>query len=146
MSFGQTSHPLGTVVFTLRSSWVIFLYITCCSFGGWCRYLNYSFLPFSTTLILVQLLLTFLQVINSLFLISWIITPNKKKKKGNKIQLGLHDLSGVQAYLAGLTFALAASPCSTPVLATLLGYVASTKVHICSPSFKVFGNYSVKIF
>ncbi|KAL5977020.1 hypothetical protein ACLOJK_021358 [Asimina triloba] len=35
--------------------------------------------------------------------------------------------SSVQAYLAGLTFALAASPCSTPVLATLLGYVASTR-------------------
>ncbi|XP_022717973.1 cytochrome c-type biogenesis ccda-like chloroplastic protein [Durio zibethinus] len=35
--------------------------------------------------------------------------------------------SGVQAYLAGLTFALAASPCSTPVLATLLGYVATSK-------------------
>ncbi|WOK96804.1 cytochrome c-type biogenesis ccda-like chloroplastic protein 1 [Canna indica] len=35
--------------------------------------------------------------------------------------------SGVQAYLAGLTFALAASPCSTPVLATLLGYVASSR-------------------
>ncbi len=34
--------------------------------------------------------------------------------------------SPVKAYLAGLTFALAASPCSTPVLATLLGYVAST--------------------
>jgi cytochrome c-type biogenesis protein len=33
----------------------------------------------------------------------------------------------VQAYLAGLTFALAASPCSTPVLATLLAYVATTK-------------------
>ena len=32
----------------------------------------------------------------------------------------------VQAYLAGLTFALAASPCSTPVLATLLAFVAST--------------------
>eukprot|EP00854_Cymbomonas_tetramitiformis_P007424 gene7424-8839_t len=41
----------------------------------------------------------------------------------------------VKAYLAGLTFALAASPCSvgncgesisTPVLATLLGYVATT--------------------
>lgn len=30
-----------------------------------------------------------------------------------------------QAYLAGLTFALAASPCSTPVLATLLAYVAT---------------------
>ncbi|XP_074575969.1 cytochrome c-type biogenesis ccda-like chloroplastic protein 1 isoform X2 [Curcuma longa] len=35
--------------------------------------------------------------------------------------------AGVQAYLAGLTFALAASPCSTPVLATLLGYVATSK-------------------
>ncbi|WCJ32115.1 Cytochrome c-type biogenesis ccda-like chloroplastic protein [Euphorbia peplus] len=35
--------------------------------------------------------------------------------------------SSVQAYLAGLTFALAASPCSTPVLATLLAYVAASK-------------------
>ncbi|XP_044484596.1 cytochrome c-type biogenesis ccda-like chloroplastic protein isoform X2 [Mangifera indica] len=35
--------------------------------------------------------------------------------------------SSVQAYLAGLTFALAASPCSTPVLATLLAYVATSK-------------------
>ncbi|CAL5444815.1 unnamed protein product [Camellia sinensis] len=35
--------------------------------------------------------------------------------------------SGVQAYLAGLTFALAVSPCSTAVLATLLGYVAASK-------------------
>ncbi|KAG1338378.1 hypothetical protein COCNU_04G006840 [Cocos nucifera] len=35
--------------------------------------------------------------------------------------------NGVQAYLAGLTFALAASPCSTPVLATLLGYVAASR-------------------
>ncbi|THU59815.1 hypothetical protein C4D60_Mb07t06020 [Musa balbisiana] len=35
--------------------------------------------------------------------------------------------SGVKAYLAGLTFALAASPCSTPVLATLLGYVATSR-------------------
>ncbi|KAL0785213.1 hypothetical protein Bca101_001459 [Brassica carinata] len=32
----------------------------------------------------------------------------------------------VQAYLAGQTIALAASPCSTPVLATLLGYVATS--------------------
>ncbi|TMX04025.1 hypothetical protein EJD97_011970 [Solanum chilense] len=35
--------------------------------------------------------------------------------------------SSVQAYFAGLTFALAASPCSTPVLATLLGYVATSR-------------------
>ena len=33
----------------------------------------------------------------------------------------------LQAYLAGLTFALAASPCSTPVLATLLAYVATSQ-------------------
>mmetsp|Transcript_3993 Transcript_3993/g.4535 ORF Transcript_3993/g.4535 Transcript_3993/m.4535 type:complete len:326 (-) Transcript_3993:259-1236(-) len=33
----------------------------------------------------------------------------------------------LQSYLAGLTFALAASPCSTPVLATILGYVAQTE-------------------
>lgn len=32
-----------------------------------------------------------------------------------------------QAYLAGLAFALAASPCSTPVLATLLAWVSSTE-------------------
>lgn len=36
----------------------------------------------------------------------------------------------MQAYLAGLTFALAASPCSTPVLATLLGYVAASRVFL----------------
>ncbi|KAK9085128.1 hypothetical protein Sjap_025539 [Stephania japonica] len=35
--------------------------------------------------------------------------------------------SSVQAYLAGLTFALAASPCSTPVLASILGYVAASR-------------------
>ncbi|KAH9552461.1 hypothetical protein CY35_09G067600 [Sphagnum magellanicum] len=35
--------------------------------------------------------------------------------------------SSAQAYLAGLTFALAASPCSTPVLASLLGYVAASQ-------------------
>ncbi|KAI7995863.1 Alkaline/neutral invertase CINV2 [Camellia lanceoleosa] len=36
-------------------------------------------------------------------------------------------MSGVQAYLAGLTFTLVASHCSTPVLATLLGYIAASK-------------------
>ncbi|KAK9121773.1 hypothetical protein Syun_019390 [Stephania yunnanensis] len=35
--------------------------------------------------------------------------------------------SCVQAYLAGLTFALAASPCSTHVLASILGYVAASR-------------------
>lgn len=34
---------------------------------------------------------------------------------------------GMRAYLIGLTFGLVASPCSTPVLATLLSWVATTQ-------------------
>ncbi|WP_017720771.1 cytochrome c biogenesis protein CcdA [Kamptonema formosum] len=34
---------------------------------------------------------------------------------------------GVRSYLLGLTFGLVASPCSTPVLATLLAWISSTK-------------------
>jgi len=34
---------------------------------------------------------------------------------------------GVRSYLIGLTFGLVASPCSTPVLATLLAWISSTK-------------------
>lgn len=44
--------------------------------------------------------------------------------------------TGAQAYLAGLTFALAASPCSTPVLASLLGYVATSQVLLPSCFFE----------
>jgi cytochrome c-type biogenesis protein len=35
--------------------------------------------------------------------------------------------AGVRSYLIGLTFGLVASPCSTPVLASLLGWVANTQ-------------------
>ncbi len=35
--------------------------------------------------------------------------------------------SGVRAYLIGLTFGLVASPCSTPVLATILAWISTTK-------------------
>ncbi|MCU0535891.1 MAG: cytochrome c biogenesis protein CcdA [Hydrococcus sp. Prado102] len=35
--------------------------------------------------------------------------------------------AGLRSYLLGLTFGLVASPCSTPVLATLLAWVASTQ-------------------
>jgi cytochrome c-type biogenesis protein len=35
--------------------------------------------------------------------------------------------TGVKAYLIGLTFGVVASPCSTPVLATLLAWISSTK-------------------
>ncbi|HLO49835.1 MAG TPA: cytochrome c biogenesis protein CcdA [Kamptonema sp.] len=34
--------------------------------------------------------------------------------------------AGVRSYLLGLTFGLVASPCSTPVLATLLGWISTT--------------------
>lgn len=34
---------------------------------------------------------------------------------------------GVRSYLLGLTFGLVASPCSTPVLATLLAWIATTQ-------------------
>jgi cytochrome c-type biogenesis protein len=34
--------------------------------------------------------------------------------------------AGIRSYLLGLTFGLVASPCSTPVLATLLAWVATT--------------------
>jgi cytochrome c-type biogenesis protein len=34
--------------------------------------------------------------------------------------------AGVRSYLLGLTFGLVASPCSTPVLATLLAWVSKT--------------------
>jgi cytochrome c-type biogenesis protein len=34
--------------------------------------------------------------------------------------------TGIRAYLVGLTFGLVASPCSTPVLATLLAWVSTT--------------------
>jgi cytochrome c-type biogenesis protein len=35
--------------------------------------------------------------------------------------------SGARSYLIGLTFGLVASPCSTPVLATLLAWITTTK-------------------
>jgi len=34
---------------------------------------------------------------------------------------------GMRAYLIGLTFGLVASPCSTPVLATILAWISATK-------------------
>jgi cytochrome c-type biogenesis protein len=34
---------------------------------------------------------------------------------------------GVRAFMLGLTFGLVASPCSTPVLATLLAWISSTQ-------------------
>lgn len=45
----------------------------------------------------------------------------------NSIEISQNLPKLLQAYLIGLTFGLVASPCSTPVLATLLAWIASTK-------------------
>lgn len=45
---------------------------------------------------------------------------------------------GIRSYLLGLTFGLVASPCSTPVLATLLAWVVSTQNLALGGSFLLF--------
>lgn len=45
---------------------------------------------------------------------------------------------GVRSYLLGLTFGLVASPCSTPVLATLLAWVTQTQNAILGGLFLLF--------
>ena len=46
--------------------------------------------------------------------------------------------AGVRSYLLGLTFGLVASPCSTPVLATLLAWVAQTQNTILGATLLLF--------
>jgi len=72
-------------------------------------------LPIAVSLVAVAMGLNLLEVIN-------IRLPSLDVDTRS---LGLSPAG--QAYIAGLTFALAASPCSTPVLATLLAYVSTTK-------------------
>lgn len=45
---------------------------------------------------------------------------------------------GARSYLIGLTFGLVASPCSTPVLATLLAWVSTTKNPILGSTLLLF--------
>ncbi|MFB2919249.1 MULTISPECIES: cytochrome c biogenesis protein CcdA [Aerosakkonema] len=45
---------------------------------------------------------------------------------------------GVRSYLLGLTFGLVASPCSTPVLATLLAWVTQTQNAVLGGLFLLF--------
>ena len=104
-----------------------------CLFSVLNRYLNCNFPHFSAILTLELLQLTSLQVIPPhiifIFLIKILISISLCFSLFMNIFLTyVALLPGVQAYLAGLTFALAASPCSTPVLATLLGYVATSRV------------------
>ena len=102
------------------------------------RYSSCNFPPFSVILTLELLLLTSLQVMPPDIIVYFL---TKKILICVSLCFFLlkiiyffchlfYIISGVQAYLAGLTFALAASPCSTPVLATLLGYVATSRVCI----------------
>ncbi|OLP19802.1 cytochrome C biogenesis protein [Leptolyngbya sp. 'hensonii'] len=44
----------------------------------------------------------------------------------NGIEVSQNLPAGVRSYLLGLTFGLVASPCSTPVLATLLAWISTT--------------------
>lgn len=95
------------------------------------RSLNYNFPLSLTILTLVLQLPTSHRVINSIIFpyLTKVNYMNESLKTLLRSNFEIFYVLGVQAYLAGLTFALAASPCSTPVLATLLGYVATSKVN-----------------
>jgi cytochrome c-type biogenesis protein len=73
-------------------------------------------LPIIVSLIAIVMGLNLLEVIQ-LRLPNW----------GGTGWIGTDWPDGLRAYLLGLTFGLVASPCSTPVLATLLAWVASTQ-------------------
>lgn len=73
-------------------------------------------LPLVVSLIAIVMGLNLLEVIQ-IRLPSW----------GDTDWIGQNWPDGIRAYLLGLTFGLVASPCSTPVLATLLAWVASTR-------------------
>jgi cytochrome c-type biogenesis protein len=53
------------------------------------------------------------------------ILPMRLPNWGN-VEISRQLPSGIRSYLVGLTFGLVASPCSTPVLITLLTWVSST--------------------
>ena len=55
------------------------------------------------------------------------ILPLRFPSLGTTDWIGKDLPRGLRSYLLGLTFGLIASPCSTPVLATLLAWVASTQ-------------------
>lgn len=55
------------------------------------------------------------------------IVPLRFPSWGGMDWIGREWPRGVRSYLVGLTFGLVASPCSTPVLATLLAWVAATR-------------------
>ncbi len=55
------------------------------------------------------------------------VLPLRLPALGGTAWIGDEWPKGIRSYLLGLTFGLVASPCSTPVLATLLAWVSSTK-------------------
>lgn len=55
------------------------------------------------------------------------ILPLRLPAWGGIEWIGKEWPTGVRSYLLGLTFGLVASPCSTPVLATLLAWISSTQ-------------------
>jgi cytochrome c-type biogenesis protein len=55
------------------------------------------------------------------------IVPLRFPSLGSTDWIGTDLPAGIRSYLLGLTFGLVASPCSTPVLATLLAWVSTTE-------------------
>jgi len=76
-------------------------------------------LPVSVSVVAIVMGLSLLEVVT-------IPLPSINIEIGKNVRVG----ATVKAYVAGLTFALVASPCSTPILATLLAYVSTTQDYV----------------
>lgn len=76
-------------------------------------------LPVSVSVVAIVMGLSLLEVVT-------VPLPSINIEMGESIRVG----ATVKAYVAGLTFALVASPCSTPILATLLAYVSTTQDYV----------------
>ena len=76
-------------------------------------------LPVSVSVVAIVMGLSLLEVVT-------VPLPSINIEMGENMRVG----ATVKAYVAGLTFALVASPCSTPILATLLAYVSTTQDYV----------------
>eukprot|EP00890_Picochlorum_soloecismus_P003710 jgi/Picsp_1/433/NSC_00431-R1_cytochrome c biogenesis protein transmembrane region len=76
-------------------------------------------LPVSVSVLAIAMGLSLLEVVT-------VPLPSINIEMGENVKVG----ATVKAYVAGLTFALVASPCSTPILATLLAYVSTTQDYV----------------
>lgn len=73
----------------------------------------------------LPILVSFIAILMGLNLLE--IVPLRFPSMGGNDWISPQLPKGVRSYLLGLTFGLVASPCSTPVLATLLAWVGKTE-------------------